>query len=93
MRWFFATSLTGHLVYAGYNLTWVLATILVTIQKQNFLPNVKLILTISLLVFMVTNMGPNVTNPHQKSRAHWTSLPMRLVVDCRISPFARNLSH
>jgi len=50
LRWFFATSLTGHLVFAGYNLTWMLVFLFITIPMSDVPQGVKTVVTISLLV-------------------------------------------
>jgi len=60
LRWLFATSLTGHLVFAGYNLTWVLVYLFITLPMSEIPGGVKTIITISVLfsaIFVVLLQG------------------------------------
>jgi len=49
LRWLFATSLTGHLVFAGYNLTWALVHLFITLPQSEIPDGVKTTVTISVL--------------------------------------------
>jgi len=49
LRWLFATSLTGHLVFAGYNFTWALVYLFVTLPMSEIPSGVKTVVTLSLL--------------------------------------------
>lgn len=60
LRWLFATSLTGHLVFAGYNLTWALVYLFITLPMSEIPAGIKTIITISLLssaIFVVALQG------------------------------------
>jgi len=59
LRWVFGTSLTGHLVFAGYNLAWTLTTMIITIPKQNFHRNVKMVIITSFLIIVMINIVLN----------------------------------
>merc|ERR1712062_828711 len=53
-------SLTGHLIFAGYNLTWVLGYLFITLPMSEIPGGVKTIITISVLfsaIFVVLLKG------------------------------------